>query len=747
MRAILVVLMGAMMLAGVFAPASGVVADGPVVREAIGKYALKTRENNINQVTFGSLVGYEVKPNGAVKSVSIRIKPITKNPLDEGEEPPPRGAKVKIKRNEEYGVLTTSFPVSVTPDRLEIVNSDTSSGIRWLLPTAPSVQTDAVIESDRSKFTYIDRGVLWAWVVTKAGIKLEGTVVLPFGLRTYQFPYELIGGATSLVLTGEGAIRSNTFQIPPVVVIDAKGIEYPGGAYVLVPGAVEFNFDDSVIPLGNYPYVIDPTTNFDIDVGLNDGYTEKIATVYPPDGTGGSLFSDTGVAISAVKQLVASDYTTRTVLMGWDTSSLPNDAIITGATLTLQVGLIFNPNNPNLVIAWYDVQPPFSLADHVDDEELGTAPIALEISLGAITPSASGDFILNIDENTISKSEVTSIRLSLSGGAPNASNSISFEAFEASGTDEPRLTVTYVDPIELTVPTLGDIKAYESTVEIGDITVIAQYNIDTSALASLPSELASESYVGIFGESTTIHQTVSPVSTAENLLKGYEDGFLAFYFTAAQVTQQGLIFGSPGLYDVSLQATDPTLTTTIVASSTDIAFRSRSELLADMQLLAQKLESDWGVDLLTNSVLNAPGQDYFEAVWPFINNALPVFMNIGKRNQDLTVFTLGTSGSDANSDFWVGTDVADGTNSLGTLWGMTGFQARSLISLLLIGLGVVIALKLNVPPAGVMMMSLVAIVFFGLIGFIPQSVWLLMGFICLALSLWILIGRRALTTQ
>lgn len=301
-------------------------------------------------------------------------------------------------------------------------------------------------------------------------------------------------------------------------------------------------------------------------------------------------------------------------------------------------------------------------------------------------------------------------------------------SFLMAGVFVPLLAWTVYADVEDTTPTLGDIApitAYQSVRESGDMLVIAPYTI--AVTGTLPEELASDEYQVIFRQGANYLQLVHPVSTSENGLKGYHEGFSAFYFSATQVSDLSIIFNSPGTYTVELDAVTGTPNTT----STDIEYRSGGveALESDLAILAQVLESQWDLDIINSGRLTATGQDYFAAVIPFLEQMVPGFVFIQTTRADPSKTTHGTTGSDAAADFWSGTSADTAFSTLGSQWGLSSMEVRTAITLL-VAIGVAIFMLMRGAPAWSTLMAGGVIV--GLapsVGMAPVALALFTGFV------------------
>jgi len=154
--------------------------------------------------------------------------------------------------------------VRVGATGVEASEQATGNGIRWLTPTRPSVA------GRRARVN--DQGLQWEYATRISGIKLAAEVGRRRGPRTYEFRYQLVGGARELAVEAGGGLRSDRFSVPPAFALGSDGRTYPASAWRLLPGnRVAFDFDDTDLPGDALPYQLDPTTQFNIATATDDG--------------------------------------------------------------------------------------------------------------------------------------------------------------------------------------------------------------------------------------------------------------------------------------------------------------------------------------------------------------------------------------------------------------------------------------------------------------------------------------------
>lgn len=359
------------------------------------------------------------------------------------------------RQGPDYVMDQHALIVRVRGSAVEVVDRKSGQGLRWLTPGPPVVAGRAA--------AFRHRGLDWQYATRKSGIKLEAVVESQLGPRTYDFNYALLGGATELVEDPRGNLLSGGFAIPRAVAFGSDGKTYVAGKWRLLSGhRAAFHFDDSGLPPPAFPYVLDPTTVFDLggpdtrtfgggDSG-DDGTVEGWSSVYPPALANDS---DTLEAFLAIRRTNhGSLYEVRNGLIRWDTSTLPDTARVLSARLevspTLDDGYeaavgcpLQNEDQRYLTADWYSAWP----IDGTDYSSSAQSSALAGVYLGAFDPDV-GQAVERVKvplDNTdgVSTTGYSGLRFHISGGQPNGRNSVCFAAFDNATFPEPQLTVTY----------------------------------------------------------------------------------------------------------------------------------------------------------------------------------------------------------------------------------------------------------------------------------------------------------------
>lgn len=179
-----------------------------------------------------------------------------------------------------------------------------------------------------------------------------------------------------------------------------------------------------------------PTPTFSITTGANDA---KAGSNFP--ATYASLVysahDSTSLAQGPQRTTTGGVFANDVGLLRFDTSALPDGAVITAATLKLY-GFSFKNDNSRSLIGDYYAWTGSSSADWTL-----TAPASpiLSAALSSLTAGANNNVALT-DFSGISKTSNTSIRLHISGGQPAGENEFLYHTYESSQ-PEPQLEVTY----------------------------------------------------------------------------------------------------------------------------------------------------------------------------------------------------------------------------------------------------------------------------------------------------------------
>ena len=112
-------------------------------------------------------------------------------------------------------------------------------------------------------------GLPCTYRTTASGLKLGCTVAARRGAHTYEFRYRPVGVADELTAQPDGSATNSIVTVSAPMVIGADQRFYAAGGWRVRGGAdprLAFDFDDSQLPAAAFPYVVDPTTTFDLGI-------------------------------------------------------------------------------------------------------------------------------------------------------------------------------------------------------------------------------------------------------------------------------------------------------------------------------------------------------------------------------------------------------------------------------------------------------------------------------------------------
>lgn len=329
------------------------------------------------------------------------------------------------------------FGVTINGTNLDLADRATSVGIRYTVPAQ-----GVTVDGSTISFSFV--GIAWTYTVTKSGLKLEGLVPSPRGATSFSFSYARLGGQ-GLALQPDGGVAGEGFVLPPPTITGADGVTRRDlTSWSLSPSSLTLDLDDTSLPPEAYPYVLDPSTSFVATASGNDGYTSQAGAAYPP--TNPAAVDTTNTIVAPERSLYAGPtYTVACGLVGFDTSTLPDGATVTAATLRLYGENRSSGDGLSFVGDWFDYGAAIDTADHTNTAPSGTAFAA--VSLGTLALGATNDLALLDVAASVSKTGITKIRTGISGTTPTSTNYFYFAAFDHATDPEPQLIVTWTAPL------------------------------------------------------------------------------------------------------------------------------------------------------------------------------------------------------------------------------------------------------------------------------------------------------------
>lgn len=182
-----------------------------------------------------------------------------------------------------------------------------------------------------------------------------------------------------------------------------------------------------------------PTSTFSIALSGDDQRVSKSSSSYPPSGA--VIRNTTGISVIAERYAAGTNAVVAVGLLKYDTSSLPDDAVISSAFLRLQIISKANANTLSFVAeyyAWNSTDTDYTSTPGTNAHS-GTA-------IASVTTGVANDFPLQ-NLGNISLTGTTYFRLHItqraSDAAPTGDNYVEFASFDHTTLTEPQLIVTY----------------------------------------------------------------------------------------------------------------------------------------------------------------------------------------------------------------------------------------------------------------------------------------------------------------
>jgi hypothetical protein len=190
-----------------------------------------------------------------------------------------------------------------------------------------------------------------------------------------------------------------------------------------------------------------PQTTIPIAAGGADGFayiTDPDTGIWPPAANPGFDIVDVAAIPRKVRHITFGFIAIQVGLFRFDTSSLPDDAVITAATLRISPLVLATAEARTLDFEWYD---PGTIGNDDYVENVGTTAASVAAATWqAWATSGTQDVVLSNPDANISKTGFTGIRVGMSGGAPPAADAdtrIEIATLEHTTRDEAKLIVTY----------------------------------------------------------------------------------------------------------------------------------------------------------------------------------------------------------------------------------------------------------------------------------------------------------------
>ena len=185
----------------------------------------------------------------------------------------------------------------------------------------------------------------------------------------------------------------------------------------------------------------DNVATFAVAADADDGGGFKTGSTWPISTFGGND-GDTGGALVLSKYFSGGTYAVDQGFARWDTSSIPDTATITSATLSAYCQNIADGSaSRSFGAVWYDFGGEPTVAADIDPDETFASSVITKVRLNVITSAAENTFTVT-DFTGINKTGWTGVRMGVDGGQPTADDEFSIRNHE-NGTPFVTLTVHY----------------------------------------------------------------------------------------------------------------------------------------------------------------------------------------------------------------------------------------------------------------------------------------------------------------
>jgi hypothetical protein len=181
------------------------------------------------------------------------------------------------------------------------------------------------------------------------------------------------------------------------------------------------------------------TASFDVAASSDDGMVALSGLTYPPVTDNDINTTDNNFVTIREYQSPSTQYDIGNGLVRFDTSSIPDGAIVVKAQIRFYVALALNANSRNLTADWHNFDT-ISTADY-SETALNDALIGKPIS----ELSAGNTYTLDLINSTyVNNTGYTGLRFHISGGEATSLNQVWMRAKDAGTTDYCQLNVSYV---------------------------------------------------------------------------------------------------------------------------------------------------------------------------------------------------------------------------------------------------------------------------------------------------------------
>jgi hypothetical protein len=153
-------------------------------------------------------------------------------------------------------------------------------------------------------------------------------------------------------------------------------------------------------------------------------------------------FSTGSTLIGVSRSFTGSTFGVNNGLLQWDTSALPDNAIVSSATLTVWVSTVDNIDARSFQGEWFN----WGASCGASDWTATPASTAFSVPNSSVAANANNSITLAGVAGNINLAGRTYLRLHESGGQPTGLNRVIFAAYDNTTQPGPRLQVCYLLP-------------------------------------------------------------------------------------------------------------------------------------------------------------------------------------------------------------------------------------------------------------------------------------------------------------
>jgi len=183
------------------------------------------------------------------------------------------------------------------------------------------------------------------------------------------------------------------------------------------------------------------------------------------------------------------------------------------------------------------------------------------------------------------------------------------------------LSITPMVALAVDNPTstsINNFYVFRDLLEDDDWLLYVRYDVN---YAVPPSELAEDTF------EVVMYDTAGADILGSRPLNYYQHNIISIYFTAAQAVEKGLVWNDPYIIKVRgylslfpVQTEGVNLATQTLSSGN---YKEGTELTSRLLAEAAILQTDWGITLIANDLLNATGVSYFTKAIPNLGSMAP----------------------------------------------------------------------------------------------------------------------------